>query len=410
MTLTVLEHQKIYVGKVRNISKPQISFEDADMLRVVDIRNGGIFKWGNQYMIPQQWVGVISLPGLSLEILPKVVDSYDETFTKEILLKMFKVANNIPTKKSVVGKVDFAKNGLVEILITNYLNFVEHYLQEGFLASYQKVIRNISTVKGSIDFSRQINKNLLNPTRFVCRYSKLEIDNAINQLIKYVLGNMLNISNDYSNIKRIKVALVYFASVKNINDIIAKNLIIVFNRTNERIKIIVEYSYLFMDGYSISINNGKREVSSMLFDMNKIFENFIYHSYKKIYGNKVLYQNRRNYLISDQSKAIKRINLKPDLLIFSPLGVKMVVDTKWKSVKKFAKESDTYQMNAYVTAIDGVDTAILMYPMTKESSSAVGDYEFQNTSGHKELKIRAVDLSLIKDDTMFLKHLVLLLS
>ena len=113
MILSVLEHQKIYIGKSRNISKRQISFSDADAIRVIDINNKGIFKWGNRYIVPQQWVGVISLPGLSLEILPKISDSYDERFIKETLLMMFKVAHDIPTKKNIKAKVNFTKNGLV---------------------------------------------------------------------------------------------------------------------------------------------------------------------------------------------------------------------------------------------------------------------------------------------------------
>lgn len=405
MILSVLEHQKIYIGKSRNISKRQISFSDADAIRVIDINNKGIFKWGNRYIVPQQWVGVISLPGLSLEILPKISDSYDERFIKETLLMMFKVAHDIPTKKNIKAKVNFTKNGLVEILISNYLNQIEFYIREGLLYSYCKVTKNLTVVKGNIDFAKQINKNILNPTRFICKYSKLDIDNNVNRIIKYTMREMKKVSRDLINLRKLKTLSIYFEEVSDINSQVANNMNIQINRINVRVKEIIRYGKLFLDGYSVSISNGDNSISSMLFDMNKIFEKFIYKNYKKILGSNVFYQSGNNYLITDKVGKIKKIKLKPDMLINTPKGFKMVVDTKWKIIKSFAKESDVYQMNAYVSAIAKTDTAILMYPKTIETDTAVGDYNFLNAAGVKELKIRTVDLSIANDEIRFKNHL-----
>lgn len=410
MILSVLEHQKIYIGKDRNISKRQISYSDANDIRIIDINNKGIFKWGNRYIIPQQWVGVISLPGLSLEILPKISDSYDELFIKETLLMMFKVAHDIPTKKNIKAKVNFTKNGLIEILISNYLDKIEFYIREGLLYSYCKVTKNLTAVKGSIDFARQINKNILNPTRFICKYSKFDIDNNVNQIIKYTMCEMKRVSRDSNNLRKLKILSLYFEQVSNINSQVANNIRIQINSSNVRIKEIIEYGKLFLDGYSVNISNGNNHISSMLFDMNKVFEKFIYKSYKKIVGSNVFYQSGNNYLITDKSGKIKKIKLKPDMLINTKKGFKIVVDTKWKIIKSFAKESDVYQMNAYISAIDKADIAILMYPKTIETDVVVGDYNFLNNSGIKELKIRTVDLSIANDEIMFKNHLKDLLT
>jgi 5-methylcytosine-specific restriction enzyme subunit McrC len=405
MILTVLEHEKIYIGKKRDIAKKQISKADAESIRIIDINNKGIFKWGNRYITPQQWVGVISLPGLSLEILPKISNSNNDAEVKETLLYMFKIAYNIPTKRNINAKVDFSKNGLVEILISNYLEKIEYYIREGFLSSYRKVVNNITTVKGSVVFSKHINKNVINPTRFFCKYSKLDIDNNVNQLIKYTMIEMKKISKDFSNIKRLNTALIYFDEVSQINEQQLININIQITRINSRIKEIIEYSNLFLEGYTISLSNGKHSVTSMLFDMNKIFEMFIFKSYKKICGSNISYQYSKNYLISNKTGTIKKVKLKPDILINTDKGFKIVVDAKWKVVKSFAKESDVYQMNAYISAIPKVNIAILMYPKTQRVDTVVGDYTFINVVPDKELKIRAVDLSIATNETLFKKHL-----
>lgn len=410
MILTVTEHEKINIGKIRDLSKKQISKSDVEAIRIIDINNKGIFKWGNRYIIPQQWVGVISLPGLSIEILPKVAGSYKHVDLKEILLHMFNVGHNIPNKRNIKSKVDFSKNGLIEILISNYLEKIEFYIREGFISSYNKVVRNISTVKGSIMFSKHINKNILNPTRFVCKYSKLEIDNSINKLFKYTLMEMKKNSRDYENNKRLNTALVYFENVSSLSTRQFNDIKIKINAINARISEIVEYSYLYLEGYSVSLSSGNKDVSSMLFDMNKIFEMFIFKSYRKIFGSRILYQDGKNYLVTDSSKTTKKVKLKPDILIKTQEGANIVVDTKWKETRSFAKESDVYQMNAYISAIPDVNTAILMYPKITNSSSVVGNYKFNNESDDKELKIRAVDLTYVRDVKKFKEHLIELLE
>ncbi|MDF2941242.1 MAG: hypothetical protein K0S01_100 [Herbinix sp.] len=405
MILTILEYQKIFIGKNRNLSKNQITYEDADAIRIIDINNKGIFKWGNRYIIPQQWIGIISLAGLTIEILPKVSESYDIGVIKETLLYMFKTAHDIPIKKNVKAKVDFSKNGLIEILISNFLDKLESYIREGFITKYCKVTRNLSAIKGSLNFSKQISKNLFNPTRFICKYSRLEVDNDINQHIKFTLNRMVDISKDYSNNKRLKTSLNYFGDIKFIDDIDNKKFKLHINRLNVRIRELIDYCNLFQDGYSVNLSIGKNQVSSMLFDMNKVFEMFIYKSYKKIYGTVISYQNTKNYLITNNKSGTKYINLRPDILINVSKGIKIVVDTKWKVVKGFAKETDVYQINAYVTAIPDVDTSVLIYPKTHLTNSVIGDYEFINPLRIKVLKIRAVDLSLVNDEVLFMKHL-----
>lgn len=409
MSLVVLEHQKIYIGHKRDLEKFQISKADAEAIRAIDINNNGIFKWGNRYIIPQQWIGVISLPGLSIEILPKISNEENQNKIKEILLFMFNVSSDIPTKNNISAKINFTKNGLVEILISNFIQKVEYYIREGLIYSYNKTINNLNTVKGTIDFSKQINKNIMNPTRFVCKYSKLDIDNNINKYIKYTLIEMKNISRDYSNIRRLNTLLLYFDDVGtfSVNQIQKINILI--NRINSRVKEIIDYCNLFLEGFSVSLSNGEYSISSMLFDMNKIFEKFIYKYYKKIYGSNVTYQYNRNYLISNKADGTKKIKLKPDILIDTRKGFKMVLDTKWKIIKSFVKESDVYQMNAYVSAIPSVDIAILIYPQASDTKTIIGNYNFCSSGLKKELKIRTVDLSLVGNDKLFIDHLKKLL-
>lgn len=410
MKLTVLEHQKIYIKDTRNISKYEISKEDEEALRLVDIKNGGVFKWGYRYVTPQQWIGVINLPGLSLEILPKISSEDNILSIKNTILLMLRVANNIPIKENIDSDVDFKRYGLIEVLISNFIRKVRYYIREGLISSYNKTINNIHTVKGAIDFTKQMNINLMNPTRFVCKYSTLDDNNIINQHMKMTILQMIKISTSSTNIKELKSILLHFNTISIPFNSRQRKLNIPISKLNVRIKKIIEYCNLFLDGFSVSLNYGKHSVSSMIFDMNKLFEMFIYKSYKKIYKSNVNYQSNQDYLLKSKNGLKKRTKLIPDILINIDNKSKVVIDTKWKNKGSFVQSTDVHQMNAYVSAIPGVDAAILILPKTSSSKEKEDDYMFLHSNMKKELRIRYVDLSLIIDDIAFTNHLKSLLT
>ena len=172
MILKVLEHQKIHIRKNRDLNKLQISYSDAEIIKAVDQKNGFIFKWGNDYVIPQQWVGLISCKDFSIEIFPKISDINEVEKSCEILYKMLEVIYDVPIKNGINAKAKLIQNGLIEIFITNYIEYVKKYIQSGPILDYKKNIKNLKAVKGNIIFSAQINHNAINLTKFMCKYSK----------------------------------------------------------------------------------------------------------------------------------------------------------------------------------------------------------------------------------------------
>jgi len=405
MILTVLEHQKINIGNKRDLLKNQISKSDAEIIRIIDLKNNGIFKWGNNYVAPQQWVGVISFSNFSIEILPKISTEKDANKSKEVLLYMLKVAYDIPTKKNISGEVDLVKNGLIEILITNYIKKIEQYVKTGLSHSYKKNIQSTKAIKGSVDFSRQMNKNILVPTKFICKYSKLDINNNLNQLIKFVLLEMKKISKDSNNVRQLSNILLHFRDVETLSREEIAQIKIIFNRNTIRTKEIIEFSKLFIDGQSISLNSGEHRVDSLLFDMNKIFELYIFKCCKKLFGNNVLFQNKKYYLLENKNNGNKKILLKPDILIKDDKDGDVIIDTKWKIINSFAKESDIYQMNAYLSGIPKSKIAMLIYPQIINSKSIIGEYNILDSSENKKIFIQEVDLSTVTDNVVFTEHL-----
>lgn len=113
----------------------------------------------------------------------------------------------------------------------------------------------------------------------------------------------------------------------------------------------------------MTVNAGGIAMNVMLFDMNHLFELFMFKAIRQVYGSRVHYQSGNNYLVHSVDSGRNYIRLRPDIAIYSDSG-NYIIDTKWKMPISFAKESDIYQMNAYSTGIGKVERVFLLYPKT----------------------------------------------
>ena len=140
--------------------------------------------------------------------------------------------------------------------------------------------------------------------------------------------------------------------------------------------------------------------------MNRLFEKFIFHCVRHIYGSKASYQSTGHYLLKNKRSGKKHIRLRPDILVRGNDLKGILIDTKWKMPKSFAKDVDTYQMNAYSTSISNVERVYLLYPKTQNTAAFEDDYEFISEEKNKRiLSIRAIDLSNCLNWSLFLNEI-----
>lgn len=401
-TIVLKEYEELHIKDKRDISKKVISKEDAMALQSIIMNEEPIFKWGYKKLIAQHWVGTISLKDLNIEILPKLHGYVSDEQLRNVLTRMILVSHQSPSVREMPGMITMAKNSLIEMLIDTFLNVTEKYVREGLQHSYRKIDKNIAGVKGKILFNKQFTSNALNPAKFWCRYSKFTADNNINQFIKLCLIEMSKTSRDNQNKRRIRYLLPVFDDIKTITKERALSSNIVINSTNYRVEDTYRYGKLFLQNIFSTLSAGNTAISMMLFDMNSLYELFIYRVSHMVFGSRAIYQLRGNYLLERESDSKKYVGLRPDITIKKLNGKNDIIDTKWKIPNNFAKESDTYQMNAYSTSIKNTERVIILYPYVLDTKM-VDDYSFVDNSGEKRLLlIRTVDLMQILDWKAFL--------
>lgn len=401
-TIVLREFDELHIKETRDISKKIISKEDAISLQSIIMNEEPVFKWGYKKLIAQHWVGTISLKDLNIEILPKLHGFVSDDSLRNVLTRMILVSHQNPSVREMPGMTMLEKNSLIEMLISTFLVNLEKYVNSGLQHSYKKIDKNIIGVKGKILFSKQFSHNALDPSKFWCRFSRFTADNDINQFLKVCLVEMSRLSKDKQNKQKIRYLLPVFCDIKNINKekALAKDL--VFNSTNQRAEETYRYGRLFLENMFSTLSAGNTSISMMLFDMNSLYELFIYRVSQMVYGSNSIYQLKGNYLLKRICDLKSFIGLRPDITIKRDDGMMDVIDTKWKIPVTFTKESDAYQMNAYSTCIPNVNRIVILYPFVLNTKT-IDDYFFndQNNST-RVLSIRTIDLMKVLDWKDFL--------
>lgn len=393
--VSMREYDRLRIREKRDLETMTISREDAECLRLLVLDDFPVFGVGNRCLIARQYVGVIELPDFAIEIMPKIYGEVSYEDLREVLLRMLLVSSQTGSFKKLQSSVSVVRSSFAEMLIETFLRLANSYVSDGLLHDYQKLSRNINKVKGRILFNRQVTKNILNPTRFYCRYSSYEFDNEINRFLACALRAARSMSHDQQNLAAIDSLLIAFEGVSKVSRDAALGYSIEFNSVNERVSDVYALGRLILENMSATITAGGVEMYTMLFDMNLLYERFMYRVCRLVYGRKVTYQKRGVHLVKRVSDGKGLVSLRPDLTLSTGDG-SWVLDTKWKTPKGFAKESDVYQMNAYATGISRVNRVMLLYPKVDSTCRMVGSYQLVRDGGIGScpLDIRTIDLVL----------------
>ena len=175
------------------------------------IRDGVRFK---------NYVGVIQLGGLTIEILPKT----DNTVTKDsdfetwhgALLNMLKVCQHINVNSVSEANLKRKHNSLLDLYFEMYLEEVQHLLRVGLIKQYRRDSSNVLALKGRLDFNKNIQQNLIHQERFYTEHQVYDFENIVNQIILKgltILGDLTYNSDLKDKIARLKLS---FPEIKEI--------------------------------------------------------------------------------------------------------------------------------------------------------------------------------------------------
>lgn len=334
------------------------------------------------------YVGVIQVGGLTIEILPKAdrkknLDKVEYKAESEkwrnALLSMLAICRKIKVDSVSEASLNKRYHSLLELYFEIYLDEVTALLRKGLVKKYHNQSSNTTALKGRIEFSKNIQQNVVHHERFYTTHQVYDYENVINQILLKglnILSKIVSNSNlkdriariklDFPDIKEIEITKVHFDQLKESRKTVAYS---------EALKI----AKMIILNYSPDIKNGQENMLALLFDMNKLWEEYVFRMLQrnKPEGVSVEFQNSQKFW---ETKTIR-----PDIVVTKKSGDEketFVIDTKWKVIDyRNPSDDDLKQMYAYNIYWDS-SKSMLLYPKIQDFPEKFGTFHKGRDTGN----------------------------
>lgn len=367
--LQFFEYERVtFKGKWNNSKFEEIHFQAFEQYYLANpntpffelIPNGVRFK---------QYVGVIQIGKTTIEVLPKAGKNTDKNVWQGVLLDMLKTCHLLTAKNTGTAQLRLKSNSLLHLYFELFLNEVELLIQRGLIKKYRRENKQAKALKGPIQFAQQISKNIIHKERFYIKDSLYDKDHLIHQILDKTIKVISNFTSESIVRDKLNRVQTLFPDTKNRKITSADFRKIPLSRKHipyEKALLIAE---LILMNYRPDIKSGSKDLIALMFDMNKLWEEYILQSLR-LEGNK-------DYTIKGQRKKVfwNSKVIKPDIVLTSNIDDSTyVIDTKWKVVNDGKPgDDDLKQMYAYNYRWN-CNHSMLLYPSTSNQSQVKGQY------------------------------------
>lgn len=307
----------------------------------------------------QQFVGVIETHnGTVIEILPKINENGSEDATRKTFLKMLASLRDSPFVELNSADLKTDRFHLLEVFITLFVRQLDTLIKKGIRQNYSPVRENSPFLKGKLQLKEHLQYNSVHRERFFVEYDQFCSDIPENRIIKETLQYLYKRSRSWSNQQRLREFMFVFDEVPTSKNVQQDCKKIQINRQMHHYQTVIEWCKIFLKQKSFTTFSGNAVAFAILFDMNRIFEDFVAAQLKKQLDESVRAQVASKYLVERP----KKFRLRPDILI----GDDIVADTKWKLISGIQdiSQADMYQMYAYAKKYER-DEVWLIYPKSQ---------------------------------------------
>lgn len=308
-----------------------------------------------------QVVGILAIPGRTVEILPKI-DGGDGA-VRRALVRMLAVAHDLPVAEGGSAAMETQRRDLLELLIGLFAGRLLEAVRRGLPRRYVACEADLRALRGRLDVARQFTHLAVRPDRLACRFADLSEDTPLNRVLKAAVVRLARLARSSANARVLAELAARFERTGGSRHPLEEPVRL--DRTNADFHALYRLARLFLAGDWQSTATGGAAGFALLFPMNDLFEAFVGRSLRRALApRRVRLQARGRYALADGSGR-PLFALRPDAVI-EPPGERVVLDTKWKTLEPAREDlgiesADIYQMLAYARACEAA-RAVLIHP------------------------------------------------
>ena len=322
----------------------------------------------------QNYVGIITTrKGTVLEILPKIDLSSDKNNkkTKEIFLNMLRTWRGLNEAQFSQSNINsLPRFNMLEAFIRMFLDNLVSLTQRGIAKRYQAVEDNLACLKGRLLFQQHLRNNLTNRARFYVGFDEFSADRPANRLINSAIHKLIPMVRQPQNQQLLYQLRLCFDEIPLSRQWQTDWDRHRIDRTMQHYNSVMQWVGLFLFGHGLTTFQGKHVNQSLLFPMEKVFEDFVACHFRKHQDKfSVEAQGPREPLAHLEGKD-EAFQMKPDITLSSS-DKRFILDAKWKRInqdssdsKRGISQADMYQLYSYGKKYD-CEKVALIYPRTE---------------------------------------------
>lgn len=343
-----------------------------------------------------EYVGVIQVGEIVIEVLPKADNTFaganEKKQWRDILIHMLFAVGIFDIHAPSSSALKLKSNLILDLYFELFINEIEYLLHSGLVKQYRKKEGNVTALKGSLQFGKQIQHNLTHQERFYVKHTTYDVEHKLHFILYKTIRLLKQINTNVGLHSRIGVLLLHFPEMPEIRVTEATFEKLIFTRKNQSYKKAIDIAKLLLLQYHPDVSKGGNNVLALMFDMNKLWEQFVYVSLRK-------HKQTSTTITAQTSKFFwkpesgNRSKMRPDIVVNKDKADCMVLDTKWKNLNGFNPSPDDLRQMYVYHEYYGAKRVALVYPGS-ESSKSSGVYLDPKTSKAIDKECSVISLSV----------------
>lgn len=370
--ITVFEHQTIKLNQEFN----GVKFDESK-LKALQAYYGEkgcpYFSLIHNGIKFNEYVGVIQVGDITIEVLPKADKTNEHEGWRNVLIGMLIAVGYFDTHAPTSSSLKLKPNAILNLYFGLFIKEVEYLLHTGLVKQYRKKEGNLTALKGSLQFGKHIQQNLTHQERFYVCHTTYDVEHKIHFILYKTIRLLKQIDIDADLHSRVGALLLYFPEMPNLNVSEQTFDKLSLNRKTQCYKKALDIAKLILLQYHPDVTRGKNNILALMFDMNTLWERFVYISLSK-------HKNRDTTITAQTSKYFwqpkngYRSKIRPDIVIKNKdKDFCIVLDTKWKNINDYNPSPDDLRQMYVYHEYYNAERVALIYP-GKESFNKSGFY------------------------------------
>ena len=356
--ITVFEHETLHTDR----GKKRLSLPELEALELFYGEKGvDYFTLIHRGIKFKEFVGVLQVGNTTIEVLPKADKRGNTTDWRSVLIGMLGAVGGFKIHAPSSSSLQVKRNAILDLYFELFISEVEYLVHQGLVKRYLKQEGNKTALKGNLHFPKHLQQNLIHQERFFVRHTTYNTPHLLNSILYKGLQLLKRINNNPMLQSRIGALLLYYPEQPDIK--VSETLFrkVQYTRKTESYRKAIEIAQLLLLNYHPDVRQGQHHVLAIMFNMNLLWEKFVYASLRKYKpaGTTILSQSTKSFWQSERGNAS---TLRPDIVVNPDHDNCLVLDTKWKHLSgKNPSSQDLRQMYVY-NQYYGAKKSALVYP------------------------------------------------